>query len=321
MKRQAAHITYADSFAAPGTTDVTRNRYRILGELGRGGMGVVYEACDTRLDRSVALKFLPDEWATDPTAHARFLTEAHAVAALEHPNICGIYDLDTTEGGRPFIVMPRYQGQTLRQRLRSVSGGASLPLPEVLAITGQIAAALEAAHEHGIVHGDVKPGNIFICRNGVVKLLDFGLAKRMALEDCFEQLSASAQHIFGTASYMAPEQILGMPLDRRTDVFSLGVVVYEMLANRLPFTGRSPVETAINVLDHRPPPIGHPSDARGEPLLKLVFRALEKLPSDRFQSARDFRRALSKCAVVQIHRSTKQAVSKSTERSVRCLHN
>lgn len=321
MTLQAARTPQTSVAAEPPLATASCNRYNILRELGRGGMGIVYEARDTRLDRVVALKFLPDEWCADRVAHERFLNEARVVATLDHSNICGIYDIDATEDGRPFIVMPRYEGQTLRQKLRSVSGGASLQLPEVLAITGQIAAALEAAHEHGIVHGDVKPGNIFICRNGVVKLLDFGLAKRMVLEDCFEQLSAGAQHIFGTANYMAPEQILGMPLDRRTDVFSLGVVVYEMLANRLPFSGSSPVETAINVLDHRPPPIGRPSDARGERLLKLVFRSLEKLPSDRFQSARDFRRALSRCAVVQIHRSTKQAVSKSTERSVRCSHN
>ena len=139
--------------------------------------------------------------------------------------------------------------------------------------------------------------------------------------DSFEQITASTLHIFGTVSYMPPEHILGLPLDRRSDVFSLGVVVYEMLANRLPFAGDSPFETVVNVLDRRPAPIHLPSDPRGGRLVKLVLRALEKLPSDRFQSAGEFRRALSKCAVVQIHRSTKQAAARPAERSVRCSHN
>ena len=321
MTLQAAQITHAALPAAPALNKLARNRYRILGELGRGGMGVVYEARDTRLDRIVALKFLPEEWSTDRSAHDRFLNEARAVAALDHPNICGIYDIDATEDGRPFIVMPRYEGETLRQHLRSVGDGPPMELARVFAIAGQIAAALEVAHENGIVHGDVKPGNVLICRSGMVKLLDFGLAKRAPLEECFEQLAAGPLHVFGTVNYMAPEHILGLPFDRRSDVFSLGVVVYEMLANRLPFAGSSPFETAINVLDRRPRAIALPSDPRAERLVKLVFRALEKLPSDRFQSAQEFRRALSKCAVGQIHRSTKQAAARPAKRSVQCSHN
>jgi serine/threonine protein kinase len=280
--------------ALSGATTAT-GRYRILRELGRGGMGLVYEARDTRLERTVAVKVLPAAWARDIQARARFLAEARAVAALDHPNICAIYTIDTAADGRPFIIMPRYEGETLRQRLRAAGRARRLRISEIVAIATQIAGALEAAHASGIMHGDVKPGNVFLCRTGVVKLLDFGLARRICVEDRMTALSRTggeSDSIFGTASYMAPEQILGLEPDRRSDLFALGVVVYEMLTGALPFAGASPAETIVNVLDDRPFRPIEPSCAAGARLAAIIHRALEKEPDGRFQSAAELRRAL-----------------------------
>jgi serine/threonine protein kinase len=279
------------AFVGEAVSGTHIGRYEVVSELGRGGMGIVYKAKDPRLERLVAIKVLPSEWSLERTARDRFLREAQAASAIDHQNICTIYDIDSTSDEQLFIVMAHYEGQTLRQRLE----GGALTNREIVDITIQIANALEAAHCHGIVHRDIKPGNIFLCRTGVVKVLDFGLAR------CFSAAADTELWLdgsdvpgrpLGTANYMAPERILEMPVDPRSDLFSLGVVMYEMATNRRPFAGASPAETVMNVLDNDPEPLTWISPERPRGLAKVVTRALAKSPKDRFQSAADLRTAL-----------------------------
>ena len=200
-------------------------KYKILEEIGRGGMGVVYKAEDTRLDRTVALKFLPQELTRDEEARARFIQEAKAAAALEHPNICTVYEVDEAEG-RIFISMAFIQGQSLKDKLR----GGPLDIEEAKAIALQVAEGLREAHEKGIVHRDIKPANIMVTDKGQAKIMDFGLAKLSWGAD----LTKPAM-ILGTAAYMSPEQAKGEPVDRRTDIWSFGATLYEMLTGERPF--------------------------------------------------------------------------------------
>jgi serine/threonine protein kinase len=200
-------------------------RFRITALLGRGGMGAVYRARDQRLDRDVALKFLPPQDALDPGAVERFLVEARAAGTLSHPNVCTIHEVGETADGRPYIAMALYEGETLRQR---ITRGA-LPAREAAVIARDIARALGAAHARGIVHRDVKPGNVMLGRDGVTRLLDFGLAR---FSDAGITRTGSAP---GTIAYMSPEQVNGAALDPRSDLWSLGVVLHEMLAGRRPF--------------------------------------------------------------------------------------
>jgi serine/threonine protein kinase len=273
-------------------------RYQPLCELGRGGMGVVYKARDRRLDRIVAIKFLPQEWNDDDVARERFIHEARAASAIDHQNICTIHDIGSTKDGRLFIVMAHYDGETLKQRLER----GELETPEIVDIATQIAHGLEAAHRRGIVHRDVKPGNIFLCASGVVKLLDFGLAAGSSAtqgEDAWLDNLDTPGRPLGTASYMAPERILEMPVDVRSDIFSLGVVIYEMATKRRPFGGESVFETIIDVLETEPAPLATAAPAHPAGLEKVVSKCLAKHPDGRFQSASELVSALAEIDVTR----------------------
>jgi len=268
------------------------SHYRITGKLGTGGMGVVYEAEDTRLPRKVALKFLPEELADDPDAVRRFRREAETIALLSHPYICTIYDIDEHEG-RAFIAMECVDGVNLKTYMSR----HTLDDAELMDIARQITAALEAAHAKGVVHRDIKPGNIVVTADAQVKVLDFGLARRFRSDEAEEvgiglEGSTILGRPLGTANYMAPERILQLPLDPRSDLFSLGVVMFEMATGRLPFAGASPSETVTNILEKPPVLVTDLVPQRSKGLTRIVDRLLAKRASDRFQSAAELREAL-----------------------------
>ena len=268
------------------------DHYRVTGKLGTGGMGVVYEAEDTRLPRKVALKFLPEEVAEDADAVRRFRREAETIALLNHPQICTIYDIGDHEG-RAYIAMECVEGVNLKTYMAR----KTIETPELVEIALQITRALEAAHDKGIVHRDIKPGNIIVSDQVAVKVLDFGLARRFRTTETGElglEGSTMPGRPMGTANYMAPERILQMPLDPRCDLFSLGVVMFEMATGRLPFAGASPSETVTNVLDKAPPLITALAPDRPRALETLVMQLLMKQASDRIQSAAEVGDALEK---------------------------
>jgi len=267
------------------------SHYRVTGKLGTGGMGVVYEAEDTRLPRKVALKFLPEELAQDPDAGRRFRREAETVALLNHPNICTIYDIGD-HGGRAFIAMECLEGVNLKTYMAR----NTLDTAAIGGIAMQITDALAAAHAKGIVHRDIKPGNIVVSDARKVKVLDFGLARRFRMPETGTlglEGSTIPGRPMGTANYMAPERILQLPLDPRSDLFSVGVVIYEMATGRLPFAGASPSETVTNVLEKDPVPLTTLASDRPRELERIVKQLLAKRAADRYQSAADLREALS----------------------------
>jgi serine/threonine protein kinase len=270
----------------------TLSHYRIIGKLGVGGMGVVYEAEDTRLPRHVALKFLSQELAGDPEASRRLQREADTIALLNHPNICTIHEIDDYQGSR-FIVMECVKGVNLKLHMARTT----LSDQEVIDIARQVAMALQTAHEKGIVHRDIKPGNIMVAPDGVVKVLDFGLARRFEMDDT-SQVTLHGSTIpgrpLGTANYMAPERIAQGPVDPRSDLFSLGVVIYEMATGRLPFAGASPFETVTNVLDKNPVPMNDLAPHRPAALGSIVKRLLAKKLDQRYASAEDLIADLSR---------------------------
>jgi len=256
--------------------------YEILTRVGGGAMGVVYRARDTKLGRFVALKFLPQQWSDDESARQRFLREAQAASATDHPNICTIHDIETADDGQLFIVMALYEGRTLKQRLES----GPLAIDEALDIATQIADGLAKAHAQGVVHRDIKPGNVMLTGDGV-RILDFGLATLV------DALKLTAENVsFGTPAYMSPEQVRGEAADARSDVWAAGAVLYEMLAGHAPFRGAYAEAVGYAICHESPISIrtGRP-DVR-EDIEQLVFRALHKEPRVRFQSGRDFARAL-----------------------------
>ena len=219
------------------------------------------------------------------------MQEARAASAIDHHNMCTIHDIGSTREGRPFIVMALYEGETLKERLER----GDLETGEIVDIATQICLGLEAAHTRGIVHRDIKPGNIFLCRDGVVKVLDFGIARRFSAapdaETWLKGLDTPGRPL-GTANYMAPERILELPVDPRSDLFSLGVLMYEMATKRRPFAGSSPAETVMNVLDVEPEPLTLVSPLRPDWLERIVHTALAKDANDRYPSALDLRNRL-----------------------------
>jgi eukaryotic-like serine/threonine-protein kinase len=261
--------------------------YRPLGLRGAGGMGEVYLAEDTRLDRRVALKILPREVRLDEDRTRRFMREAKAASALNHPNVATIYDIGESDGVH-FIAMEYVEGETLAEKIR----GGPLEPAHLIEIAKQVADALDAAHSRGIIHRDVKPANLMVTLRGQVKLLDFGLAKirpqeQLGMGPLIHASGTSPGIVMGTAAYMSPEQVLGKDVDHRTDIFSLGVVLYEMATGMSPFPGSSTVESMGRIL-HTPPEPLTPLNARAHPgLERIVRKCLEKDPEDRYPSARD----------------------------------
>lgn len=257
--------------------------YRVVSRLGEGGMGAVYLAEDTRLARRVALKILPADLARDPERMQRFVQEARLASALSHPNVAYIYEIGD-EAGLRFLAMEYVEGEPLSARLSR----GPIALSELLSIAGQVADALDAAHSRGIVHRDIKPSNLMLTPRGHVKVLDFGLAKLEAPADGDEtQLITDAGVVMGTVAYMSPEQALGHEVDHRTDLFSLGVVLYEMAAGRLPFAGATPSETMARILGSQPEALARFNYEIPEALDRIVRKCLDKDRERRYQSARD----------------------------------
>ncbi len=276
--------------------------YEVLAPLGAGGMGEVYRARDTRLEREVAVKVLPSDFAGDAERLARFEREARAAGVLSHPNILVIYDVGTHDGS-PYVVSELLDGATLRD----IMAGAALPMSRAVAYALQITRGLAAAHTKGIVHRDLKPENLFVTRDGIVKILDFGLAKVLDSANGDGSATRAAtvtvatQHgrIMGTVGYMPPEQLRGLPTDHRTDIFALGVVLYEMLSGGPPFQRSSAVDTMSAVLSEDPPEISNSGRPLPPALDRIVRHCLEKRPEDRFHSAHDVAFAIESLSGVQ----------------------
>ena len=256
----------------------TVSHYKILEKLGEGGMGVVYKAEDTKLKRTVALKFLPPELTRDKVAKTRFIHEAQAASALDHPNICTVHEIDETRDGRTFIVMACYSGETLDRRIER----GALSVDETLHIGVQVASGLARTHQNGIVHRDVKPGNLFITKNNETKIVDFGVAKLAGRT----QITKTGRTV-GTISFMSPEQARGGEVDPRSDIFSLGAVLYNLLTGRLPFEADNVAAVVFKIASQDPAPLATYRDDVPKALQRVVERALRKDPRERYQSADD----------------------------------
>ena len=289
---EAPALEVAAKQLAEAQADVARKRrvsgYEILSPIGSGGMGEVYLARDLRLQRRVAIKFLPLLASDNQQARKRFLREARLAAQLDHPNICTIHEV-REEDGASFIVMQYIEGETLAHRIRR----KPLALGDALDIAIQIADALAEAHSHAIIHRDIKPQNIIINSRKQVKVLDFGLAKRVKTGSQAESgadlhsIISTPGLIVGTAPYMSPEQVRGKDLDARTDIFSFGAVIYEMLSGRSPFAASSRLESLVAITSENPLPLTHYDENVPAELQRIVSKALRKEPDERYQSIKD----------------------------------
>ncbi len=261
----------------------TIHHYKILEKLGSGGMGIVYKAEDTKLDRHVALKFLPQHLSQDEEEKKRFILEAKAASALDHPNICSIYEIDETEDRQMFIAMACYEGESLKAQIDR----GPLPIDEAIDITIQIAQGLAQAHSKEIVHRDIKPANVLITEEGQIKIVDFGLAKLAG-----RTMLTKEGTTLGTVAYMSPEQTQGTNVDHRTDIWALGVVLYEMLAGEHPFKGEYEQAVMYSIMHLEPEPLKKVNPAVSPELEQIVNRALQKKPESRYSSAAELLKAL-----------------------------
>ncbi|HEU5458675.1 MAG TPA: serine/threonine-protein kinase, partial [Terracidiphilus sp.] len=264
--------------------EIVAGNYRILAEAGSGGMGVVYRALDLRLNRTVALKFLPPELDTGDKDKERFLREARTASSLDHPNIGVIHGIEETEDGVTFIVMAFYEGSTLAQRIQQ----GPLPVHYAIGLASQVATGLAEAHSRGIVHRDIKPSNVILTASGLAKIVDFGLARIVSEHSA----SKTSTGITGTFRYMSPEQSMGERVDRRSDIWSLGVVFAEMLNRHSPFPAETIPAMLLAILNE--PPVGieavHPA------LQPVLYRALAKEPDRRYGSCEELLGDLDKAA-------------------------
>jgi len=275
-------ITLDTPFKAMDESGFFAGKYKIIGEIGRGGMGVVLKAEDTKLKRMVALKFLPSEVSRYPEAKERFIREAQAAAALDHPNICTIFEINEAEG-QTYIAMAYVQGESLKEKISS----GSLDIPEVLDIAVQIAEGLKHAHGRGITHRDIKPANIMLTEDGQAKIMDFGLAKIERAADLTRMMT-----IMGTAAYMSPEQARGETVDHHTDIWSLGCVLFELLSGQRPFPGEHERALLYSILNEPPRLISLLRKELPAQLETIIHKCLEKDPKNRYQDAADLAKAL-----------------------------
>src|SRR6266446_7543318 len=271
---------------APGTK---LGPYEITAPLGAGGMGEVYRARDTRLDRTIAIKILPAQFSSDPVRKQRFEREAKTISSLNHPHVCTLHDVGSQDGV-DYLVMECVEGETLAKRLEK----GALPLEQGLKYGAEIADGLDKAHRSGVVHRDLKPGNIMLTATGA-KLLDFGLAKEVVPLASGATITAAAQSspvteegtIIGTFQYMSPEQVEGKELDGRSDIFSLGAVLYEMVTGQRAFEGKSQLSVASAILEKEPAPISSLKPLTPSTLERIIKKCLAKVPDERWQSASD----------------------------------